>query len=299
MNQTPGHDAPKRARAERAARAARPGGLARERAATSPDDPSTLRVLVLVPKVLARRAARAARRRREKPKLLAVEASRLVPIADARQRRLRRRAWWLTGLTIASNTGEAVSTIASGLLSHSIALVAFGLGSLAEVGSGLVMAWRLSREGPDQAANERAERRALRLIGLSFLGIAAYVVFESIAELLGIGVRPQQSIVGLILVGLSLAAMPGLVWAKRRVAADLGSPALEADAMETQVCMYLGLVALIGLVANRLFGWWWMDPIAGLGVAAIALKEGQEAWKGGSSEADRRAARLGSALAAS
>src|SRR6266540_5552095 len=244
MTQTAKLRSPKGTKGERHTGPHGPDGRAREGQRTSPDSPSTLRVLVLVPKVLARRAARAARRRREKPKLLAVEASRLVPIADARQRRLRRRAWWLTGLTIASNTGEAVSTIASGLLSHSIALVAFGLGSLAEVGSGLVMAWRLSREGPDQAANERAERRALRLIGLSFLGIAAYVVFESIAELLGIGVRPQQSIVGLILVGLSLAAMPGLVWAKRRVAADLGSPALAADAVETQLCTYLGFVAL-------------------------------------------------------
>ncbi len=300
MTQTAKLRSPKGTKGERHTGPHGPDGRAREGQRTSPDSPSTLRVLVLVPKVLARRAARAARRRREKPELLAVEASRLVPIAEARRRRrLRRQAWWLTGLTIASNSGEGISTIASGLLSNSIALVAFGLGSLAEVGSGLVMAWRLAREGPDQAANERAERRAVRLIGISLFAIAAYVVFESIAELRGITLQPQQNLIGAVLVGLSLVAMPVLAWAKRRVAADLGSPALAADAVETQLCTYLGFVALIGLVANRLFGWWWMDPIAGLVVAAIALKEGQEAWSKGASQAEERAGGARLALAAS
>ncbi len=197
------------------------------------------------------------------------------------RRRLRRWAWWLTGLTIAWNSAEAVVAIASGLIAGSIALVGFGLDSIVEVSSALVIAWRLSHKGTDHAANERAERRAVRLIALSFLAIAAYVTYESLTTLLGIGEQPEHSAVGLVLVALSVVVMPTIAWAKRRVAAGLGSVAMKADAAETQLCTYLSVVVLLGLGANQLFGWWWMDPVAGLVVAALALKEGREAWKNG------------------
>jgi divalent metal cation (Fe/Co/Zn/Cd) transporter len=196
-------------------------------------------------------------------------------------RRLRRWAWWLTALTIGWNSLEAVVAIASGLLAGSIALVGFGLDSVVEVSSALVIAWRLSRQGADHAANERAERRAVRLIALSFLAIAAYVTYDAVTTLLGIGDEPEHSPVGLALVALSLVVMPTLAWAKRRVAAGLGSPALKADAAETQLCTYLSAVVLVGLAANGLFGWWWMDPLAGLAVAGLAVKEGRDAWTSG------------------
>ena len=171
--------------------------------------------------------------------------------------------------------------IISGVLAGSIALVGFGLDSVVEVSSALVIAWRLSRQGEDHAANERAEKRAVRLIALSFFAIAAYVTYDAVTTLLGLGDKPEHSGVGLVLVVLSVVAMPTLAWAKRRVAAGLGSVALKADAAETQLCTYLSVVVLIGLAANSLFGWWWMDPLAGLGVAGLALKEGREAWTSG------------------
>jgi len=196
-------------------------------------------------------------------------------------RRLRRWAWWLTALTIGWNSLEAVIAIVSGLLAGSIALVGFGLDSVVEVSSALVIAWRLSRQGEDHAANERAEKRAVRLIALSFFAIAAYVTYDAVTTLLGLGDKPVHSGVGLILVVLSVVVMPAIAWAKRRVAAGLGSVALRADAAETQLCTYLSAVVLLGLAANSLLGFWWMDPLAGLGVAALALKEGRGAWTSG------------------
>jgi divalent metal cation (Fe/Co/Zn/Cd) transporter len=196
----------------------------------------------------------------------------------ATQEALWRRAWLLTALTIGWNSVEAVVAVVSGLIAGSIALVGFGLDSVVEVSSALVIAWRLSRPDADHAGSERTERRAVRLIALSFLGIAAYVTYDSVTKLLGIGEKPEHSFVGLVLVALSLVVMPTLALAKRRVAIGLGSVALRADAAETQLCTYLSAVVLIGLAANSLFGWWWMDPVAGLAVAALAIKEGWAAW---------------------
>jgi cation diffusion facilitator family transporter len=195
--------------------------------------------------------------------------------------RLRRWAWWLSALTILWNSLEAIIAIGSGILAGSIALVGFGLDSIVEVSSALVIVWRLSRQSSDHAANERAERLAVRLIAFSFVGIALYVTYDSLTKLLGIGEQPEHSTVGLVLVALSVVVMPTIAWAKRRVAAGLNSVALKADAAETQLCTYLSVVVLVGLAANSLFGWWWMDPLAGLAVAALALKEGWEAWRSG------------------
>lgn len=203
------------------------------------------------------------------------------PAATPQTRKLRRQAWWLTALTIGWNSLEAVIAICSGILAGSIALVGFGLDSIVEVSSAMVIAWRLSHQGADHAANERAEKRAVRLIALSFLAIAAYVTYDSLSKLLGFGEEPEHSTVGLILVALSLVVMPTIAHAKRRVATGLDSVALKADAAETQLCTYLSAVVLIGLAANSLVGWWWMDPIAGLFVAGLALKEGRQAWTSG------------------
>lgn len=202
-------------------------------------------------------------------------------LTPARERTLRRLAWGFTALTIGWNSLEAVVAIASGLRAGSIALVGFGLDSVVEVSSALVIAWRLSRQGADHVANERAERRAVRLIALSFFAIAAYVTYDAARKLLGLGDEPGPSPVGLAITALSLVVMPTLAWAKRRVAAGLGSVALKADAAETQLCTYLSAVVLLGLAANALAGWWWMDPVAGLVVAALAVREGREAWTSG------------------
>jgi divalent metal cation (Fe/Co/Zn/Cd) transporter len=174
-----------------------------------------------------------------------------------------------------------VAAIGGGVLAGSIALVGFGLDSVVEVSSALVIAWRLSRQGVDHAANKRAERRAVRLIALSFFGIAAYVTFDSVAALLGLREEPQPSTLGVAITALSVVVMPSLAFAKRRVDKRMGSVALTADAAETMLCTYLSAVVLLGLAANALFGWWWMDPIAGLVVAALAVREGREAWTSG------------------
>jgi divalent metal cation (Fe/Co/Zn/Cd) transporter len=144
-----------------------------------------------------------------------------------------------------------------------------------------VIAWRLAREGADEEANERAERRAVRLIALSFFAIAAYVAADAVAALVGLRDEPQHSPLGLAITALSLVVMPSLAWAKRKVAARLGSVALKADAAETQLCTYLSGVVLLGLTVNALLGWWWMDPLAGLVVAALAVREGRQAWTSG------------------
>jgi divalent metal cation (Fe/Co/Zn/Cd) transporter len=203
--------------------------------------------------------------------------------AEARPQdaRLRRWAWWLTALTIGWNSLEAIIAIASGLIAGSIALVGFGLDSVVEVGSALVIVWRLSHRSTDREADERIERCAVRLIALSFLAVALYVVYDSATKLLGIGEEPHSSPSGLVITALSLIVMPTIAWAKRHVARGLGSVALKADAGQTQLCTYLSAVVLIGLAANSLFGWWWMDPLAGFIVAALAVREGWEAWSSG------------------
>ena len=131
---------------------------------------------------------------------------------------LRRWAWWLTALTIGWNALEAVVAILGGLEAGSIALVGFGLDSVVEVSSALVIAWRLSRQDADREAGERAERRAVRLIALSFFAIAAYVTVDAGLKLLGIDEHPEHSTIGLAITALSLVVMPTLAWAKRRVA---------------------------------------------------------------------------------
>lgn len=209
------------------------------------------------------------------------ECDPVVAVDAAATTNLRRWAWRLTALTIGWNSLEAVISVASGIVAGSIALVGFGLDSIVEVSSALVIVWRLSQQSTDEEANERAEQRAVRLIALSFFGIAAYVTFDAVSRLAGFGDPPDRSFVGLGIVTLSLIVMPALVWAKRRVAVGLGSVALHADAAETKLCMYLSAVVLLGLGANSLFGWWWMDPLAALVVAGLALREGYTTWVSG------------------
>lgn len=194
---------------------------------------------------------------------------------DAEQRRkLSRRAQLLAGASVTYNVIEAVIAISAGLVAGSVALVGFGLDSVVEVSSGLIILWQFRHRLP-----ETRERQALRLLAFSFFGLAAYVAFESVRTLIT-GSDPDTSPVGIGLAIASLIVMPFLSWAQRRTGKALGSNAVVADSTQTLLCTYLSAVLLIGLVLNATLGWGWADPIAGLVIAAVAVREGLEAWRG-------------------
>jgi len=191
----------------------------------------------------------------------------------------------LAGLTIAWNVIEAVVAIGAGITASSIALVGFGFDSTIEVMSTVVVVWQFRRE-IRSGYDEDRERRALRLIAVSFFVLAAYITFESIRDLFFIDAEADESTVGIVLAALSLIVMPGLAVAKRRTADRLGSPTLRADSRETMLCAWLSAALLTGLVLNAAFGWSWADPLAALFIAAFAVKEGVEAWRGDDDEDD-------------
>jgi divalent metal cation (Fe/Co/Zn/Cd) transporter len=186
--------------------------------------------------------------------------------------RLHRRARWLAWLTIAWNSVECVVAVGAGVAAGSIALVGFGLDSLVEVFAGSVVLWRL--RGDD---GER-ERRALRLIAVSFFALAAYVVAESVRDLF-VGAQSEESMVGIFLAVVSLLVMPALAVAKRRTGHALDDPVIVADSSETLLCSYLSVVLLAGLLLSGV-GLWWADPLAALVIAGLAVREGLEAWRG-------------------
>ncbi|MEV4163821.1 cation transporter [Nonomuraea dietziae] len=195
------------------------------------------------------------------------------PSADRREA-LRRRIRLLVAATITYNVIEAAVAITAGTVASSAALIGFGLDSIVEVASAAAVAWQFS--GAD---HEERERTALRVIALSFFALAAYVTFDAVRALLGTG-EADHSTPGLILAGLSLVVMPFLSAAQRRAGRELGSASAVADSKQTLLCTYLSAVLLVGLALNSLFGWSWADPVAALVIAAVAVKEGREAWRG-------------------
>jgi divalent metal cation (Fe/Co/Zn/Cd) transporter len=196
-------------------------------------------------------------------------------VADpARRRRLGRRARLLAAVSVAYNVLEAVVAIAAGVVAGSVALIGFGLDSVVEVSSGLIILWQFRHRIP-----EARERQALRLMAVSFFALATYVVFESVRALLS-GREPESSPVGIGLALASLLIMPLLSWAQRRTGRGLGSNAVVADSTQTRLCAYLSAVLLAGLLLNATLGWAWADPVAGLVIAAVAAREGFEAWCG-------------------
>lgn len=192
--------------------------------------------------------------------------------------RLIERGRRLEYFTIAYNSLEGLIAIAAGLVAGSIALVGFGFDSVIEVASAAALLWRL-RSDFDEARRERIEAIALRIVGVCFLALALYVGYDAIKSLLRFE-APERSIVGIILAAVSLVAMPLLARAKRRVAAGIRSGAMEADARQTDFCLYLSAILLGGLLANALFGWWRADPVAALVMTPIIAKEGVEALRG-------------------
>lgn len=191
-----------------------------------------------------------------------------------RRRQLGRRAQWLAVAAVSYNLIEAVIAIVAGLAAGSIALVGFGLDSVVEVSSGLIILWQFRHRFP-----ESRERRALRLMALSFFALGAYVGFEAVRALVG-NHEPETSQVGIALAIASLTIMPFLSWAQRRTGKSLGSKAVVADSTQTLLCTYLSAVLLTGLLLNATLGWSWADPIAGLVIAAVAIREGLQAWRG-------------------
>ncbi|WP_312178736.1 cation transporter [Arthrobacter sp.] len=191
-----------------------------------------------------------------------------------RQAVLSRRIRIFVAITITYNLIEAVVAISAGTVASSSALIGFGLDSIVEVLSAAAVAWQFSGRDP-----ETREKTALRLIAFSFFGLAAFVSFDAVRSLAG-AAEPQHSPVGIILAALSLAVMPFLSWAQRRAGRELGSRSAVADSKQTLLCTYLSGVLLLGLLLNSTLGWSWADPIAALVIAAVAVKEGREAWKG-------------------
>jgi divalent metal cation (Fe/Co/Zn/Cd) transporter len=177
--------------------------------------------------------------------------------------------------TLGWNVVEAAGSITVGILAASVALVGFGADALIESVSGCVLLWRL-RSGD---LGESREELALRLVGISFLVLAAYVLFDAVTSLLA-GERPEASIIGVLIASISLIVMPVLARAKRRVALRLQSNALAADSRQTALCAYLSFILLLGLALNHLFGWWWSDPAAALLMVPIIAREGVEALRG-------------------
>jgi divalent metal cation (Fe/Co/Zn/Cd) transporter len=188
--------------------------------------------------------------------------------------RLRRRGLRLEYATIAWNALEAVVAISAGIAAGSIALFGFGLDSIVEVFAASVVVWEL--RGP--VAGDR-ERRALRLIAISFFLLAAYVSVEAVRDLFA-AAEATESGVGIGLAVVSLIVMPLLAWGKRRTGRALESPTLIADSTETLLCTYLSAILLLGLILNATLEIWWADPIAALGIAVLAVREGVEAWGG-------------------
>ncbi len=185
-------------------------------------------------------------------------------------------------LTVGWNLVEGVVAVTAATLAGSVALLGFGIDSFVESASGLTMIWRLraERRGKlDDRQLDRVEGRARRLVAVSLFLLAAYVAFDATATLVS-AEKPSFSVVGVALTSLSLLVMLWLARAKRRVAAELESRAMEADAFQTTVCWWLSLAALLGVGANGLLGWWWADPGAALVIAGLVAREGRGAWSG-------------------
>jgi len=187
-----------------------------------------------------------------------------------------RRAKLLAWLGIGWHGIEAAVAVGAGIIAGSIALIGFGADSLIESIAGIILLWRFAAS---RVSLEDAERRAQKLIGLSFYLIAAYVGFEALRSLL-FGDRPEASWIGIGLSIVTLLTMPPLAIAKARIGERIGSPATKSEGQQNMLCAYLSVALLVGLGANALFGLWWADPVTALLIAGVAVKEGREAWQG-------------------
>jgi divalent metal cation (Fe/Co/Zn/Cd) transporter len=188
--------------------------------------------------------------------------------------RLRRRGFRLEYATMTWMVAEATIAITAGLIAASVALVGFGLDSVIELFSAAIVIWQLRGE----IAGQDRQTRAIRLIGVTFFALAAYLTVESVRDL-ATAARPGQSVPGLAVTAAALIVMPALAVAKRRTGQVLGNRTLVADSAETAFCAFTSVAALLGVGLNAWLGWWWADPAAALIIAALAVKEGIECWE--------------------
>lgn len=198
----------------------------------------------------------------------------VVNLAPGRRATLQRRIRLLVTATISYNVIEAAVALAAGTRASSTALIGFGLDSLIEVSSAAAIAWQFCAPDP-----ETREKAALRFVALSFFALALYITVESALALSGRS-EARPSPVGIALAAVSLVVMPLLSWAQRTAGRELGSRSAVADSKQTLLCTYLSGVLLVGLVLNAWLGWSWADPVAALVIAAVAAREGREAWRG-------------------
>lgn len=196
--------------------------------------------------------------------------------AIARQA-LARRGKRLEYFTILWNSLEGLVGIAAGVFAGSISLVGFGIDSLIEVTSGATLLWRMSVDA-DIERREQNERLSLRIVGACFLALAVYMACEAASDLLR-KTAPEHSAPGIVLACVSLVVMPILSRAKKKVGGGLGSAAMNADARQTDFCVYLSAILLVGLLLNAGMGWWWADPIAALLMVPVIAKEGLDGLK--------------------
>ena len=193
---------------------------------------------------------------------------------EERRATLHRRVRLIVAFTITYNVIEGVIAVSAGAAASSAALIGFGLDSFIEVLSAVAVAWQFTRRDP-----ERWERPTVRAIGIAFFALAAYVTIDAVLALAG--VEPvDHSPLGIAIAVASLVVMPVLAWFQFRTGRELGSASVQADARQLLLCLYLSGTVLIGLLLNSLLGWWWADSVAALVVAALAVREGVEAWRG-------------------
>jgi cation diffusion facilitator family transporter len=195
-------------------------------------------------------------------------------LTDERRARLHGRVKFIVLFTITWNVIEAIIALSAGAVASSAALIGFGLDSVIEVVSAAAIAWQFSRKEP-----ERWEKVTVRVIGIAFFALAVYVSVDAILALTGAR-EPERSPVGIGIAIASLIVMPALAWFEFRTGRELRSKSVQADAKQLLLCVYLSGTVLIGLLLNSLFGWTWADSIAALVVAALAIREGVEAWRG-------------------
>lgn len=198
--------------------------------------------------------------------------------------RLYRKGLYLEYFTVGYNILEAIASIVFGSIAGSIALIGFGLDSIVESLSGLVLVWRLSRHGKISVeAEERLERRATRFVAITFFILGMYILVQSVRKLI-LAEIPDPSLPGIMIAMASIIAMPILTWQKYKTGKQINSHALVADSKETLACAFLSVALLLGLSTNYLFGFWQADPIVGLIIVAFLFWEGWEGWKGANEE---------------
>jgi divalent metal cation (Fe/Co/Zn/Cd) transporter len=205
-----------------------------------------------------------------------VEAAQVIAHGSHAYLRLARRAKWLSWLSLGYMAIEGLVAVAAGIVAGSIALIGFGLDSVVEGFASVVIVWRFTGS---RTLSHRAEERAQKLVAVQFFVLAPYVAIESVRTLAN-EAHPDPSMVGIALAASSLAVMPLLGRAKQRIGSQIGSSATASEGKQNLLCAYLAAALLVGLLGNALFGAWWLDPLVGLLIAALAVFEGREAWRG-------------------